>query len=284
MSDAATLLDSSGPEEAQLAVAPAQPDVGFLLETVVCDVHGAFLQIATLSLMTMNCARPNATTNLRACRHLMHDDSKIMLLALRYGHEIGLDGSTIDKLSRLYVDMGRAKAALAPLTSLELLSPTQRQQIHSHAQSWRGLAQAATGVVDALGALIKARLDPGYAQDFQTTRAFLAQAVEGRMNDIMAHGVLEPPKLRQRRRNPRMTLARSCNLIVGTASYPAKILDVAREGIGVNTRAALETGQSVAIALDDGRRLEATVVRRQGPVFGLKLLELLTPDDPLFAA
>ena len=116
MSTATAGTESIDTEAAPPSATGLQPDVGFLLETVVSDVHGTILQIATLSLMTASCARLGSRLNLRACRHLMHDDSKIMLLALRYGQEIGLDKPTIDGLTRLYIDMGQAKMALAPLT------------------------------------------------------------------------------------------------------------------------------------------------------------------------
>ena len=43
--------------------------------------------------------------------------------------------------------------------------------------------QRATGQLEGLGAIIKARLDAGYAQDFQTTRNFLARALEGDLLD-----------------------------------------------------------------------------------------------------
>lgn len=283
MSTAPAGMESSDTEAAPSSATGLQPDVGFLLETVVSDVHGTILQIATLSLMTSSCARLGSRLNLRACRHLMHDDSKIMLLALRYGQEIGLDKPSIDGLTSLYIDMGQAKMALAPLTDCETFSSSQRQQLSGHAQTWRALANSAGGRLEGLGAIIKARLDAGYAQDFQTTRSFLARALEGDLLDIAVNGVLEAPKLRQRRRNPRLTLARSCSLRIGATAHPAKLLDIAREGVGVSTRAPLEVGQDVVIALDDGRRLDATVARRQGSVAGLKLREPLEPSDPLFA-
>ena len=283
MSTATAGTESIDTEAAPPSATGLQPDVGFLLETVVSDVHGTILQIATLSLMTASCARLGSRLNLRACRHLMHDDSKIMLLALRYGQEIGLDKPTIDGLTRLYIDMGQAKMALAPLTDVEAFSSSQRQQLSGHGQTWRALANSAGGQLEGLGAIIKARLDAGYAQDFQTTRSFLARALEGDLLDIAVNGVLEAPKLRQRRRNPRLTLARSCSLRIGPTAHPAKLLDIAREGVGVSTRAPLEIGEDVVIALDDGRQLDATVARRQGSVAGLKLREPLEPSDPLFA-
>ena len=69
----------------------AQARSNFLFEMVVCDVQSSALEIAALAMMLTACARPSANWTLRSLRYILNDNAKCMLLALRYGSDIGLE-------------------------------------------------------------------------------------------------------------------------------------------------------------------------------------------------
>jgi len=74
----------------------------------------------------------------------------------------------------------------------------------------------------------------------------------------------------------------SCGLEWLGGSCKAEIADVSREGLGIVCAYPLEERQPLRVALDDGRRLEATVARRQRDRIGLALRDQLSSGDPLF--
>ena len=257
----------------------------FLFETIVCDVHSCAIEVGALTMALAAGGGPDAASRLHAFRHLLHDDSKIMALALRYGDEAGLGREAVAKLMSLYAGVAEGKQRLHPLTDPATLSGAQREQAAKFAESWRKLAGLATQALAVIDAPTRQRLSAVYLEDAAALKAFLDEATRGGKGRVDEWGVLRPPQLRQRRVNPRLNVRRTCGLTLPNgASYRATVEDVSREGLGLISDAPLLDQQAVIIALDDGRRLEATVARRQGSRIGLALTTRLAANDPLFSA
>ena len=255
----------------------------FLFEMIVADLHWTGLQIAALSMMASACAAPGAAFSLHSCRHLAYDDTRVMQLALRYGEDAGLPLELRRKLDRLYADLSEIQKQIAPFVAAASLSATQRAQLPRIAPGLRKLALAAAEALGALEAPARGRLDGNYAEDSQTIRQFLARAARGDTGEIDRFGVLTTPRLKQRRQSPRAPVDRPCRLLTGKGEFEARLVDVSREGLGLACAAALAAGDAVAVMVG-ARRLEATVVRRQGEHVGLTLRRPLAFTDPLFRA
>ena len=112
MSSAAAVCNEAVPPE---RAEPWVVDSDYLFETLVCDVHSCAMQIGVIATMLNASQKPDLIGGLRSCRHMLHDDSKIMTLALRYGSEAGLSPGLAAKLDRLYTGVGGAKRRIAPL-------------------------------------------------------------------------------------------------------------------------------------------------------------------------
>ena len=85
---ASALRQEHGVEAARGDTAAADPK--FLLELIVADLHWSALELGSLALMTAAAATRGSTVELRFCRHLVYDDTRVMRLALRYGADAGL--------------------------------------------------------------------------------------------------------------------------------------------------------------------------------------------------
>jgi hypothetical protein len=265
------------------APAPAATfNAGFLLEMIVCEAHWCVMQVATIAILSSACARPEATYSLRSCRYLLHNDVAIMLLALRYGDEIGLRADDVAKLAGLYRGVAEAQKSLLPMTALPVLSATQRNALKSHAAVWRRLAAQAGTAIAQIEASTRARLNGYYHKDAETLRHYLRRAADGDMSDVDASGVVRTPELTQRRKSPRVAIDGTCVLILPTGSIRARLNDVSLNGLSVTAEQPLEARQKLVVALEDGRKLEAVVVRRQGAKAGLSLRHSLKATDPLF--
>ena len=258
--------------------APGSSD--FLFEMIVCDVQSSALEIAELAMMLTASVRSNANWTLRSLRYLLLDDAKCMLLALRYGPDIGLDNDASGQLSRLYSEVAEAKKRLAPLAAAD--TPSVRAEVTECAAAWRGLANQASAVLDRLEAQVKARLAEIYVEDAATLRPFLTLAARGDIANVDKNGVIHLPELRQRRRTPRLAVNEACSLILPTGAYSARLIDISRQGLGIFVHCPVAERDEVTVALADGRRLEAIVIRRTGANVGLQLKRPLAATDPLF--
>lgn len=186
--------------------------------------------------------------------------------------------AAVKRVEGLYRSVGEAKRTLGPL----MRSNLQREALSSCTQTWRRLAVGAAEALAVLDAPTKSRLNSVYTEDATTLRQFLKEAAEGDLSRVDAMGSIQPPFLRQRRRNPRVAVQRSCMLVLPSGSYRAEIADISQEGLGIVCSQPMEDQQTLHVALDDGRQLEAKVMRRQGNRVGLKLRTPLSATDPLF--
>ena len=275
------LLPSSRP----LSRAPSPSDAPivaeFVWETIVCDLHSSALQVAMLTIMLGASARPQGALALRSGRHMLHDDCKVMILALHYGEQAGLPPASIRRIDSFYRSVGDAKLKLRPLLQAVARTASPSELLHV-AQSWRRLAVAACEALAEVDALIKSQLSSVFSEDAATLRRLLKEAADGDVSHVDATGSVRLPALRQRRSNPRTAVRRACRIVLPDGVYSAEIADVSRRGLGLVCAHRLDDGQDLRVALEDGRELEATVVRRQGDQIGLSLRAPLSTADPLF--
>jgi len=279
MSSAAAVCNEAVPPE---RAEPWVVDSDYLFETLVCDVHSCAMQIGVIATMLNASQKPDLIGGLRSCRHMLHDDSKIMTLALRYGSEAGLSPGLAAKLDRLYTGVGGAKRRIAPLLAAKDAAAGQLRLLQTCSQDWRRLAEEASTAVAELSALGKDRLEALYGEDGVTLRLFLSEAARGDDERVSPGGVIHLPNLRQRRQNPRRSHDAPCTILLPTGSAPAQLQDVSLNGLGIVCKAPLAERQVVCVVLEDGRRLEAVVARRQGNNVGLALRKPLGSADPLF--
>jgi hypothetical protein len=268
-------------------VRPAQPapsaNANFLLETVVCDVHWTAMQIGTITML-LSRARSGENNRLQSGRHLVHDDSKTMLLALRYAQQIGLDADIVAKLTNIYRRVGEAKVSLALLTEAARQGRARQIPLQAPCEAWRRIAGEAAITLTQLQRETGSRLGPQYAADAAALRQLLEQAAKGDTEAVDRTGAVATPKLQQRRQAPRLNVSSPCKLLLPDGPVSARLVDVAPRGFRVACDAPLADRQKVTVVLEDGRNLEAIVVRRQGAHVGLQLARPLPATDPLFLA
>lgn len=259
-------------------------DGDFLLETLLCDLHWSMLHIGAFSTLVNACLRSEEEWTLRPWRHILHDNQKIVQLALRYCADIGLSSAISEEISKLYMELAKVKLLTVPLTaSSRAYTPAERQQLSQLASKWRLLCQNAGHILARLEPDVRARLSGPYAGDSRTLVRFLTEAASGDTKCVSRWGEITLPTLAQRRLAPRREVHRPCWLITADRKLPAVLDDVSRNGIGILCSAPLVDGQPITVELDDGRILSATVVRQIGERVGLALKTPLANDDPLFA-
>jgi len=239
------------------------------------------LQIGSLTLMSAAASTRGSTVELRFCRHLVYDDTRVMRLALRYGGDAGLGEDIRGKLDRLYADIGEAMKPLASFVQSRSMTAGQRDQVQRVLPVLRKVAQAASDCLAGLEGVTRSALNRDYGEDSVVIRKFLERAARGDLADIDSSGVLVAPRLKQRRQSPRAKVSRSCRLVLSAGEFPAEIVDASREGLGLVCNAPLAQGDTVTV-LVDGRQLAATVKRIDGSQIGLLLKQSLPLGDPLF--
>ena len=271
--------------EANAAAGGAISDnAAFLFEMIVTDTHWTSMQVATFCLMATYSAAPGARWTLRSCRHILSDDTRVMRLALRYGAEIGLPSLLQSRLDGLYAELSDLQKRSAPLAESETPSQGQRDLLQRLLPHWRKVAMATAEALAQLETIVRARLHPNFAADSGTIREFLRRAGSGDLSDVDRFGVVHGPRLKQRRQSPRVAVKKACRVVLPQGEFAAEVVDVSREGLGLVCAGPIEANQTLAVALEDGRRLEGTVVRKQGQQIGLLLARKLSFTDPLFQA
>jgi len=279
MAASAFKIENGSDFGARGASAVANPK--FLLELIVADLHWSALEIGALTLMTAAAAARGSTIELRFCRHLVYDDTRVMRLALRYGADAGLSDDVRRKLDRLYADIGEAMKPLASFVQTNSLTAGQRDQLQRVLPVLRKVAQTAGEGLAAIESVTRAALNSDYSEDSLVIRRFLERAGRGDLVDIDSTGVLVPPRLKQRRQSPRAKVSRPCRLVSSAGEFAAEIADASREGLGLVCNAPLALGETVTVRVD-GRQLAATVKRLDGSQIGLLLKQSLPLGDPLF--
>ncbi len=255
----------------------------FLLATIIYDLLWNVLHIGALAIALTACARGNTRLTLRPWRHLLHDNSKIMQLGLRYGPEIGLNEELCARTSKLYADVAVAKPPLAGLCkSAGSYSEPERRQLAGAAETWRRLAREARSILAEFNSGAIARVGGLLVEDARTLCQFLDEASAGNAKRISPNGEIALPALKQMRRSPRLKISGSCTLLVAGKSIAAELKDVAQSGLGIICRQPLLENQSLTVVMNDGRQLKAKIVNRQGDRIGLLFDLQLSSDDPLF--
>ena len=279
MAAMASQLAVDGEPRARGGAPAANPK--FLLELIIADLHWSALQIASLALLTAAAAATGSTAELHACRHLVYDDTRVMRLALRYSSEAGLPDDLGRKLDQLYIAIGEALTPMGPFVQPIALTRAMREQLPRVLPVLRKTAQHSAECLTALEGVTRAALSSDYGEDSLVIRQFLGRAVRGDLVDLDRGGVLVAPRLMQRRHSPRIKTSRPCKLITGTDEFPAELVDVSREGLGVVCKCSLALGDKVSVLIGS-RMLEATIKRLSGPQLGLILTKALPMGDPLF--
>jgi PilZ domain len=283
-------------ERASLRISPGAPateatalvmsaaKAKYLLETIVSGAYESAIQAAALSLLLGVCVRTQDASRMLSFRHILIDDSEVMLFALTYGDEVGLGGEAVEALRKLYRGIAGAKRDLVGVLSPRNGRKFDREIAQGAAQSWRKIVELARAAIEHLQRAVKGRLHETYERDGRTVADFLRQAGAGDANAFDDKGALRLPRLEQRRRLPRLAVQQSCQIVMSSGAHRAKLADVSTQGLAVISEIAPFVGETVGIVLADGRRLGATVVRMQGAKIGLRLAKALASSDPLFAA
>ena len=263
--------------------APAEVNWTHLLESLVSDLHWTTLHAATISyLVQASCSR-GLDLRLGAWRHLLHDNTRISQLGLRYSQDLGIGfqartqiGAFLDQVSLAIAatDGVLKKAGVHPALTRRELQPLQTP--------WSATCALAGVALAALDEATRSRLAREYAENSHIISGFLREATTGDGSRLNEWGELSLPVLAQRRLHPRRLLDRACRLIIGGQSIAAVLHDASRNGFGVTCREPLAPGSSLVIELEDGRRLQATVARTHGAVTGIHLAMPLSLNDPMF--
>ncbi len=260
--------------QSRAAKRPSEANIDFLLETMASDLHLHAIHIATLAAIVNAATRPGGAALLRSSRHLLGDDAKAMLLALKYGANLGLATALIARLGALYACAADAKVALAAIVAARAGAPTQEKLLAQSAQ-WRRVAVDTLKAVEMFHETAKSRLNAIYAGDARVVREALQRAADGDPRLIDASGVSRLPQLSQRRQSPRLAVERSCTIHLPGGAVQARVEDLSREGLGIVCAHPLAERQQLKITLDDGTVVEAIVARARGSSYGLSLRQPL---------
>lgn len=252
------------------------------LETLICDLHWTALHIGIVAhLLNAKVARAESWT-LRSWRHLLHDDSRVMLLSLRYCRELGLSDALAARMGALYVRLAAAKRTCGELACfMQTRDGGGGKPLAAVAAEWRDLSRTASEVIGAAAVAATDKVSSLYAADARVLEGFLNAAAGGGAGWVSAWGEVTLPQLRQRRREPRVEAQQSCTLRFDGVSVRAQLVDISRKGIGVACERQIPLMRAVEIELENGRRLEAMTVRANGKRLGLLLSSGLAADDPL---
>ncbi len=255
----------------------------FLLETIIYDLLWNALHIGTLATALTACARNPTMATLRPWRHLLHDNCKIMQLALRYGPQIGLTEELSARTSKLYGAVAAEKPRLTRLLDNKgSCSESDRRQLAGISETWRGLARDAKSILMAFNAGPIACVGGLLAEDAQMLCGFLDEASAGSDKRICEDGEIVLPTLKQMRRSPRVKIDGPCTIMVAGKSIAAELKDIAPSGLGISCRQPLPENQRLTVVMDDGRRLTAKIANRTADRVGLLFESQLRRDDPLF--
>jgi hypothetical protein len=212
------------------------------------------------------------------------DDSSTMLLALRYGADIGVSAETSAMIGRLYTQILEEKRRLAPLTRAGAIASGRHEGLRERHASWRRVAREAAHVVKAFHAAHGRALNSVYAEDALAVEKFLIAASEGAAGLMDEAGKSRLPRFKQRRKDARAPVNQNCTLILSRGEFPARLQDVSRNGLGLTCAQAQEVDEDVVVLLQDGRRIAATIAHNDGARIGLSLKSPLSGLDPLFTA
>lgn len=277
------LIDVSCTRPAPLSAdrnATAVLDRGYLLETIVYDLHETAIQFGTLTGLVGEHVRRGGEGIPRQWRHLLLTDT-VILLALRFSTDVGIPVALANDIQCVSVAIEDIKSKLkslarrAGVADKELRSTLSRLAIQ---------AQTTCGdLIDLLAAIdksLQSRLAAPLMTDQRAILKFLSAVATNRARVV--DGVLKAPQRTQRRRTPRAQVSVRCKVIIRGRVASAAICDVSREGLGVKCRKLLPVGETVVIHLDDGRQLSGTIINNRAQHAGIKLLKHLDLEDNLF--
>ena len=268
---------------AETAASHFDPD--FLLESIVCDLHWSTLHIGAIASLIGARLKSEADWTLRPYRHLFHDDSKIMQLALRYCEEIRIGAPVGGAISRLYQTTSILKLSTLPAVQASRIYGAAEIHLLKQMQpKWRQLTLDSIQCLTSLEGQSKGRVAAQYSDDTRTLGRFLSESVRDPASQVSGYGEVILPELRQRRHSPRVSVNLPCRLIIDGVPVSAILEDVSRDGLGLRCARVMAEGTPLNIELADGRRMAGTVVRQRGEQFGLTLARSLASDDPLFGA
>jgi hypothetical protein len=253
----------------------------FLFELIVGDFHWSAVQVGALAIMASAAAGIENGPGFKLIRHLAHDDSSVMRLALRFAVGADLSADLRNQLDRMYADIQQPVAQLRPFMTLDSLSPAQRDLMRRQLPGLRRIALAAAELIGRIEPLYRTRIHPNFVTDAATIQQFLARAARGERVEVGADCSVRLPQLRQRRKSPRLSIDTPCLLALPGGDVDARLVDVSREGLGLRCESPVSSGQRVAVAIG-GRRLEAVVARVEGDLIGVRLTRPLQLSDPLF--
>jgi hypothetical protein len=274
----------AGPSPSAAVAKSKRTVADYLFETVICDLHWTALQAGSIAMVVEACSKTDAGWTLWVCRHGLGDNCDVMRLALRFHDDMGMNTAMAAQIAGLYESVSEAKASIVDLARIAALyTVPQRKAVAQAAERWRRVSREAVEVLKAINAVMSRRLPPRYAEDERALVAFLEEAARGDTRGVSVFGELTAPRLRQRRRTPRISSRVSCRLILPGGQTRAEIEDVSRNGIGLICTAPAREGEAAVVELPDGRRLTAVVARRNDDHVGLKLSTALSSNDPLFA-
>ena len=172
----------------------------YLLETIVCGAYESAMQVAALALLLGVCARTGDASRVLSFRHILIDDSEVMLFALSYGEDIGLRRRRRSKPYATSIAGSPAPSATSP-SCWTLGTPASSSAKPHIARRSRGasIVELARAAIEHLQKAVKPRLHETYERDARTVVNFLRQAAAGDDTAFDSQGALRLPRLEQRR-------------------------------------------------------------------------------------
>jgi hypothetical protein len=253
-----------------------------LLEAMVCDLQSSALTIGKLAAVMGAYVSSRPLWTLAPWRHILQDDTPVMLLLLRYSPEMDIPAATTRQVEDMYSKLGDTIRRSAPVIS-STSHAGGHHEMAELAKSWGGLCTSSAAVMTALEQPIRSRLDSRYWDNHTKLATFLRDAVSQHHRLVSSTGSVTVPELAQRRQSIRYPVQHNCRILVGGRTCSAVIEDASTTGLRVACKEVLPTTDGVTVQLTDGRKLAARIVWQRPGQIGLTLDRPLLRNDALFA-
>lgn len=259
----------------------SHPQATLLFESIVSDVQWSAFNIATLTCLLNANLQQNAQWTLRPWRHLLHDNTHIMQLGLRFGNQIGISELVVANIDKMYAVFSDAKRSLSPIANGTECYDNHRQQLRSIANDWTILSQAAVELLISLEHETTHRLSELHNCNAQLIKSFLREAVAGSTGRVNSWGEITLPELTQRRRAPRVATMQKCRIVSQGTATSATLRDISIRGVGLACDRKFSEKQQIVVEFANERRLKAVVIWQKDDRIGAELIEPLSISDPL---
>jgi PilZ domain len=255
-----------------------------LLESLVCELHWAALQIGGITSI-LNSAHENELTSIpNSCRNHFPVEPQLIFAALNSWVDFRLPNALRARVERLYKELAGAKQCTEPHIGVAPSGRTTSIALQTIAQLtaiWRALSADACEAVNCMEPEVRWRVGGLYSENSLMLNRFLKDAIQGKHSCVDVFGEVVMPVLPQRRRAQRFALQQSCKIAVRGKIVQGFANDISMYGMGLSSDVAVVLREQIAIEIQTGRRFKGVVAWSNNGKVGVQFDTALARTDPL---